>query len=210
MTRDGVWEHWFGMWFSSLVLLPIGVFLTYKAMNDSVILNVDTYFNFFRKLFFIRERRKYTVKSVIIDVPQYDNISADIDSLTDKIDQFIEKNSKLSYKRFWTDSSYDNDLYSIKKSLENILNQLSNSTTSYELSKAEEYPVIINSVIPFKANSLPAKISMYFFPIGIILRVISLPFELRIMRDLKAVKRLNGELKAIVQEKTNNIYGRGN
>lgn len=210
MTRDGVWEHWFGMWFSSLVLLPIGVFLTYKAMNDSVILNVDTYFNFFRKLFFIRERRKYTVKSVIIDVPQYDNISADIDSLTDKIDQFIEKNSKLSYKRFWTDSSYDNDLYSIKKSLENILNQLSNSTTSYELSKAEEYPVIINSVIPFKANSLPAKISMYFFPIGIILRVISLPFELRIMRDLKTVKRLNGELKAIVQEKTNNIYGRGN
>ena len=35
--------HWFGMWFSALILLPIGVFLTYKAMNDSVIMNADTY-----------------------------------------------------------------------------------------------------------------------------------------------------------------------
>ncbi|HLW10233.1 MAG TPA: LptF/LptG family permease, partial [Fermentimonas sp.] len=168
MTRDGVWEHWLGMWFSALVLLPIGVFLTYKAMNDSVILNADTYSSFFKKLFFIRERRKYSVKDVIIDKPQYDRISTDVEALTYKLDQFIGKNSNLSYKRFWTDNSYDSELYSIKASLENVLSQLSNSTKLEELMKAEEYPIIINSVRPFKANSLPAKISMYLLPIGII------------------------------------------
>ena len=26
MTRDGVWEHWFGMWFSSFILMPIVYF----------------------------------------------------------------------------------------------------------------------------------------------------------------------------------------
>ena len=41
MTRDGVWAHWFGMWFSSFILLPMGVFLTHKAINDSVILSAD-------------------------------------------------------------------------------------------------------------------------------------------------------------------------
>ncbi|MDX9812693.1 MAG: LptF/LptG family permease [Bacteroidales bacterium] len=39
-----------GMWASSYILLPIGVFLTYKASNDSVIMNIDTYLAFFRKI----------------------------------------------------------------------------------------------------------------------------------------------------------------
>jgi lipopolysaccharide export system permease protein len=39
-----------GMWASSYILLPIGIFLTYKASNDSVIMNIDTYLTFFRKV----------------------------------------------------------------------------------------------------------------------------------------------------------------
>jgi len=39
-----------GMWASSYILLPIGLFLTFKASNDSVILNIDTYLTFFRKI----------------------------------------------------------------------------------------------------------------------------------------------------------------
>ena len=38
-----------GMWASSFILLPIGIFLTYKASNDSMILNIDTYLAFLRK-----------------------------------------------------------------------------------------------------------------------------------------------------------------
>lgn len=39
-----------GMWASSYILLPVGVFLTYKASNDSMMMNVDTYMLFFRKI----------------------------------------------------------------------------------------------------------------------------------------------------------------
>ncbi len=39
-----------GMWAASYILLPIGVFLTYKATTDSVLLNIDTYLNYFRKI----------------------------------------------------------------------------------------------------------------------------------------------------------------
>lgn len=38
-----------GMWFSTLVLLPIGMFLTYKAMRDSQLFNNDAYYKFFKK-----------------------------------------------------------------------------------------------------------------------------------------------------------------
>jgi lipopolysaccharide export system permease protein len=39
-----------GMWAASYILLPIGIFLTYKATTDSVIMNVDTYFTFIKKI----------------------------------------------------------------------------------------------------------------------------------------------------------------
>jgi lipopolysaccharide export system permease protein len=32
-----------GMWIASFILLPIGIFLTYKATSDSVIMNIETY-----------------------------------------------------------------------------------------------------------------------------------------------------------------------
>lgn len=39
-----------GMWAASYILLPIGIFLTYKATTDSVIMSIDTYLLFFKKI----------------------------------------------------------------------------------------------------------------------------------------------------------------
>ena len=39
-----------GMWASTYILLPVGIFLTYKASTDSVIMNVDTYVAIFKKI----------------------------------------------------------------------------------------------------------------------------------------------------------------
>jgi lipopolysaccharide export system permease protein len=39
-----------GMWASSFILFPIGLFLTYKASNDSMIMNIDTYLVFFKNI----------------------------------------------------------------------------------------------------------------------------------------------------------------
>lgn len=35
MAREALWPCWAGMWLSSFVLLPIGIFLTYKAATDA-------------------------------------------------------------------------------------------------------------------------------------------------------------------------------
>lgn len=43
MAREGIWEVYQGMWLSSAILLPVGVFLTYKAANDAVLFNSDGY-----------------------------------------------------------------------------------------------------------------------------------------------------------------------
>jgi lipopolysaccharide export system permease protein len=43
MARDALWEVYQGMWLSSAVLLPVGLFLTYKATKDSVLFNAEQY-----------------------------------------------------------------------------------------------------------------------------------------------------------------------
>lgn len=199
MARDGVWDHWVGMWFSAMILLPLGIFLTYKAMNDSVILNIDTYFSFFRKLLFIREKRKYPVKSVVIDTPPYAEISDSFHALSIEIDSYLQQYGRLPYKTFWTNTEYENKLKNIKSKLEVILGQVSNSRDVEELAKAEEFPVLINHIRPFRANSNLAKACMYVFPVGMIFKLFSWPFEGRIRKDLQAIKRLSAELNDIIK-----------
>ena len=50
LVEEDLISSFAGMWASSYILLPIGFFLTYKASNDSMIMNVDTYLQFFRKI----------------------------------------------------------------------------------------------------------------------------------------------------------------
>lgn len=51
ITREGSITPFEGMWISSFILFPIGLFLTYKASVDAVIINTDSYVVFFKKLF---------------------------------------------------------------------------------------------------------------------------------------------------------------
>lgn len=202
MARDGVWDHWIGMWFSSMILLPLGVFLTYKAMTDSVIMSADTYLSFFKKLFFIREKRNYTIKEVVIEEPDYVEIYNWSSKLTQEVSDHLQKYGNLGYKIYWTDNGYDEGLTSIKNSMEDILNQLSNSRKPVIIEKAKEYPVLIKYVRPVKAGSPLAKIFMYIFPLGIVMKLLSLPFERRINRDLNAILRLNKELTELMNQQS--------
>ena len=49
LVEEAVVGTFAGMWAASYILLPIGIFLTYKATTDSVIMNIDTYLVFLVK-----------------------------------------------------------------------------------------------------------------------------------------------------------------
>lgn len=46
MAREALWPCWAGMWLSSMVLLPIGIFLTYKAATDSALFNPEVWMKY--------------------------------------------------------------------------------------------------------------------------------------------------------------------
>jgi len=46
MVKEGVLPSFAGMWLSTFILVPIGIFLTYKAMQDSQLFNAELYYRF--------------------------------------------------------------------------------------------------------------------------------------------------------------------
>ena len=60
-AREDVWSMFSGMWFSTFIFLPIGLWLAYKATTDAALMNAETYYKFFDKLGFgklFRKRKK--------------------------------------------------------------------------------------------------------------------------------------------------------
>jgi lipopolysaccharide export system permease protein len=49
-AKDSLTSPFVGMWLAILVLTPVGVFLTYKAMHDSALFNKEFYYRFFKTI----------------------------------------------------------------------------------------------------------------------------------------------------------------
>lgn len=49
MAREALWPCWAGMWLSSFALLPVGIFLTYKAATDSGLFNPEVWEKMYEK-----------------------------------------------------------------------------------------------------------------------------------------------------------------
>ena len=70
LVEEDVVGTFAGMWAASYILLPIGIFLTYKATTDSVIMNIDTYISYLKKIkdymfrIIMNEKRNDTVSKL--------------------------------------------------------------------------------------------------------------------------------------------------
>ncbi len=49
-VKEEITSPFAGMWLAVFVLIPVGIFLTYKAMHDSQLFNKEFYYRFFKKL----------------------------------------------------------------------------------------------------------------------------------------------------------------
>lgn len=67
MARDGHAPVPFGIWLSTMIMAPLGVFVTYKAMNDSSVFDPDRIKLVMRKALGRKEKRTLTRKEVIIN-----------------------------------------------------------------------------------------------------------------------------------------------
>jgi lipopolysaccharide export system permease protein len=50
MAKSSDFPVWFGMWLSTFIIIPLGIFLTYKATTDSAVMSSESYMQKFNKI----------------------------------------------------------------------------------------------------------------------------------------------------------------
>lgn len=145
MAREGKMPVWEGMWLSSAVLLPLGIFFTYKAMRDSAVFNKDAYVNFFRRLAGMREKRSMEIKElVMVDVEPTEALTL-LYRLRQTDKEFLERNPKrISFLRYWLKGYDTTELRQVSQTLESVVGYLSNTRNKKVMNLLNEYPFIRN------------------------------------------------------------------
>lgn len=142
MARDDRAPVWLGIWLSSIVLLPLGIFLTYKAIGDSNVLNIDAYRAFFRRLAGKGDKRTLEIKEVIMDEV---DIPVAIE-LTDRLDRaLIQAQERLKRKWKLTRLLRTQDLDEVNDLMSNLIEYLSNSRSMHIIDCINRYPFRVNS-----------------------------------------------------------------
>ncbi|MEO7047252.1 MAG: YjgP/YjgQ family permease, partial [Ferruginibacter sp.] len=59
-VKESIMPPALGMWLSIIVLIPVGIFFTYKAMHDSQLFNKEFYYRFFKKVKAFVNNKKVT------------------------------------------------------------------------------------------------------------------------------------------------------
>lgn len=201
MARDGVWAAWEGMWLSSAVLAPLGIFLTYKAVNDSVILNADTYLNALKNLIGKRSGRKVEKKEVIIFTPDYGAILPRLDKLANDCASYLKGHKRwLNYITFWRQGGKDHTAEQLAEEMDGIIEELANSDQNLLLNKLMDYPVI-GGYNQLNAN-LNGKIGLalgIFIPIGLPIYLLA-TYQRKLLRhDIQVVQKTSRELEDMIK-----------
>ncbi len=209
MARDGKWILEIGMWLSTLVLAPIGAFLTYKSNHDSVILDAGTYINAIKRFFGIRSVRHLSKKEVIIHDPNYPEIAQKINNLAEKITDLLKKRQLLqipNYIKVWSSHNWGQQYVDLNSELGEIIEVLSNTKSQQILATLNKYPILAIDALkpPFENHKLNMIVGI-FVPLGLFFYFRIWIFRVQLHKDFKKVLTINKELENLVKKEIHSV-----
>ena len=145
LGREGAIPVEMGVWLSTIILAPIGLFLTVKSNNDSAVFNMDAYREFFRKLLGIRQKRNIRIKEVIINDPDYEYAEKLIDELNSCCRQYLKdkKLKRLSYYvKLYLGRADSEDIKAICDKIDYLVDMLSNSKKRQVIADLNHMPIV--------------------------------------------------------------------
>lgn len=200
LARDGRWVVWHGMWLSSVLLLPLGIFLTKKAVNDSAVFNPDVWRNFLRKITGMHQVRKLAVKEIVINETDSTVAIEKATSLKAACNEFVARYpSRQGYLEYWKHGYDKQMLLNISKLVDDLAEYLSNSRDQMVINKAMDYPIIRNLLTyhPTKYSKLGLAFAI-LFPLGLPFYLIGMRHQRNLRNDIKRIINVSDQLIAIL------------
>lgn len=199
-ARDGRFDVWFGIWLSSIALLPLGIFLTYKAMNDSAVFNPDAYLSLFRRLLGKAEARKIEKKEIIIDEVDNSIALSKLQRMQSLAEAFLSRYNTRQHYFEYLCTGYDRGaISSIIAELEALVDYIANSRSQLVLNKAMDFPVLRNSLLysPFAKRKLAVAVAIAF-PIGLPLYFVGLSNQKSLKAEMQTIQTVCRQLSELL------------
>ncbi len=196
MARDGRVAVWEGIWLSSAVLLPLGIFFTYKAVNDSAVFNKDAYLNFFRRLIGSNMARHLKVKEVVmedVDVSVANDMLLNLDA---SAAEYLNVNPpRPSYIDYWLKGYPRTTLRELSAELETTVAYIADSQSKLVINKLMDFPILRSLWFYHPTNYRWAGwTAIALFPIGLPLYFVGLR-QLGILRhELETIRSVSAQL----------------
>lgn len=202
LARDGHWWVWQGIWLSSAVLLPLGLFLTHKAVNDSAVFNPDAYLNFFRRITGMHQVRKLEVKEVIINEVEPAEAIEKLQALKQNCEQFLERyNGRQSFITYWT-AGYDKKLLgALQAQVESVVEYMGNSREKLVINKTMDFP-IIRQLLSYKptGNKALGYALAALLPLSLPLYLVGTRHQKNLKNEIKITARVCDELTEMMKD----------
>ena len=207
MAKKEMWTMWFGLGLAPAVLIPMAIFFTYKATNDSVVFNVEVYTDLLRRFLGLRIKRHVARKEVIINDPDYVSDYHKLMAISDEVTHYSEQHN-LKHAPNWVRVFFryepDHAIAGIYEQLEKVIEDLSNSRDRTIINHLSVYPIM-----SVKAHTRPFErkwlniVSAVLIPLGFVLYMRMWRYRLRLLRDLRTIKAENDiiteRIRAIAQ-----------
>lgn len=201
MARDGHIQVWVGIWISTFVLAPLGVYVTYKAMNDSSVFDKDVYINRLNKLLGRKTGRSVAPKEVIMNEISYPEAMGKLIVLRSMASGFCRRYGKrLSYDAYW--------MKGIDKKLVNDISTLTDETVEYLLdcrnqfvvNKLADFPVIRTLWIYHPSgNKIIDRTLEILFPIGLPIYFLAWGYGKSLRSEMKDVVKTCDTIIGLLQ-----------
>ncbi len=202
LAREARWPVWQGVWLSSAVLAPLGAFLTYKAVNDSAVLDADTYIKWWRKITGMSRVRKLELKEVIINEVDITEAVSRVHAFDTRCDEFLSSfgDKPQSFTAYFRDGFDADRVTAISQELDTLVDYLSNSRDQMVLAKAMDYPSLRQGLVsrPVENNRL-AMLIMTFVPVSVPVYLLGRYHQRMLLREVRRCRTVNSQMLAVLQ-----------
>lgn len=202
MARDGRWIVWIGMWISTAVLAPLGIYVTWKAMNDSAVFDKDLYMNYLRKLLGARQDRVVEYKEVVINEISTSEAIRRMMELRDYAGAAASRLKRFqSYFGYWMHGIDVGRLRFISQMLEEDVTFMTDCKNAMAVNKLIDYPVLRSLWIYHPSNKRWLSwLMIILFPIGVPIWLWSLRSRGRLRADMQKISDVSSKIIAILRE----------
>lgn len=200
MARDGRWPVYVGMWISTAVLAPLGIFATYKAMNDSVLFSKDAYMHLLRRIFGLRQKRGSAFKEVIINDIDATLALQMINRLDAGANAILRRVAKpMGYIRYWFSGVNNNTVKRVALQTDILFDYLSDSRDAHLVRLLSNYPIITSLWLYRPApRRWMAWTAVICFPIGVPVWIFGNVALRRLRTEMKAIKTTDESIRNIL------------